>query len=42
MQEELTERINKFSREVTENDDLIAEYKEKHDKLMGEKQEIEK
>jgi Mg2+ and Co2+ transporter CorA len=42
MQEELTDRINKLSREVTENDEHIQEYKERHDKLNHEKLEIEK
>ena len=42
MQEELTDRINKLSREVTENDEHIQDYKEKHEKLNNEKLDIEK
>lgn len=42
MQEELSEKINKLSREVTLNDELILDFKEKHEKLLNEKGEIER
>lgn len=42
MQEELSERINKLSRDVTDNDDMIKDYNNKLEKLTLDKMEIEK
>lgn len=42
MFEELTEKINKLSREVEENKDTITDLNERKEKLLQEKNEIEK
>ena len=42
MQEELTDKINKLERDVTDNDESILTLKEHYEKMNAEKQDIEK